>query len=1135
MPDIPLDEASDYLGHIVDGRQNIVATGFQVAPGLVITALHALSPIILQDQHNGVQVIPFGGDRACPAVIQAADGDLDVALLFCEEPFTRSVGGFVPSDTVEPGTRCQLMVAASAGQLARVDAQWGGTRISAGTWEGQLSTDDLVAVRAGMSGSPVMDRGGQLVVGMLLGVARGSATSSAGMLRAVRGEDLARFLDNLEGEAPLAQPDLPHLLYEMSVLAQRTGDRQATDVLERAADPNRSAGDPRSAVVALHSLGQIAVSEGNAETAERWYLQALTLAEEVGDFFGSGDTCYSLALLAYQRNDNGHAVRYLDQAVARFERVGRRDGQAASHTLLGQVAEEGERYYDARSHYEQALRLYESARHPTGLASSYLRLGSVTFRQGEYYHSDRYLQQALDLFERAGDQDAVAATLANLGIVAASTGQSDQAVLYLVRALAVTDPQRRQFDGVIRQLGNVRAQVGDEQFGGLMLSAVAASGHDEEWLLERLRSANPEPEAGDADAGAPEAPGDPPEIPPGPPPAGPGESGPDDDDPQIINIWIGERAGNPTVPLSARQRYTLVFRVGLPHPGNIAEGPREIPRSAIPSEGLPTKWVVSSTDVALSPDPAGASGIRVSMADSGGAAQWMAAFEITVPVRGDSAERRLAIVPLSEGQARIEVAVSIADDLYRWLKIDLVVSPPSTAPSPAPPAPAPGSEPGSWPQRTITTTVVHGPPLRQVAPEPAADWQVPATRLNITLQPPQAHLDCERLGFDAMVSWAPNCGLIEGQIQRVRAALDRLRLAQQGYFNGIDPDEFGARLAAFQPSPDWAAPTGPSHPWTQIAACLQLRELAQEGHVLYQAVFPAGSEMRTAVDALQPGDMLSLTWFPSVQHVAHVPWALMYREPPPPIGQPIDAENFLGIRLRLRYVSHQMPYLNRSLGDQDSFTRAHLMYWGSGTGDPVATERERHVQELQQWKPYTLPTGAPGKPQVVQFLDNPAPNPVRLVYIYCRSMAADQDGPGFRFGNGPRDEDTVALSEMGVATIPDRPLVFANACGTSAGSLFAPNELEERFFLRGCSAFIGTECKVPITFAARFATAFFHFLYANSEEPTPAGEALTQARRFFWSEYGILGGLFYSYVNDYHLYVATDAAVAALSKLRRVS
>ena len=897
----------------------------------------------------------------------------------------------------------------------------------------------------------------------------------------------------------------------MGVVAGRTGDRRAAGLLERAAELFQSAGDPSSAVVALRSLGEIALRDGNADTAERWYQQALALCrrlgsvsseaacyedlsevtllrgdfhatrrharralslfeqignthgiaeihallgsaseglgdfadaeeryraariiyDQIGDLGGSADTCYNLASLAYRHDDYDHTVRYLDKALSLFEQVGNLDRQARSHTLLGQLAEERERYPEARSHYVQALDLYELMDHTAGLADSYQRLASITYRQREYDHSVRYLQEALHLLQEVGDEESVAVTLGNLGVVVATTGQADQAILYLVRALAVADPQRQPFAGLLSQLGSVRDELGEEQFGELIRSAIATGEHPEEWFTQRLRGVLPGAEGRSEDIGATRGPGGPPETPPGPPPRGhTGESG-DDDEPQIINIWVGERKNNPTIPLSARQRYTLVFRVGLPHPGNIAQGPREIPRDAIPREGLATNWVVSSTHVAFSTDSEEDTGIRVDTADSGGTAQWMASFQLTVPPRGNSEERRLAIVPLIEGRARIEVAVSIADDLYRWLTIDLAVSPPATTPAVTPPAPTPAGASGSSPERALTTTVMHGPPLRHIAPEPSADWQTPTTRLNITLEPPQAHLGCEQLGVDTMVRWAPNCALIEGQIQRVRDALDRLRLAQQKYFNCIDPDEFCTRLATFQPSQDWSGQ--PSDRWTQIAACPQLRRLAQEAHVLYQSVFDAGSEMRKAVDALQPGDMLSITWFPIAQHVAHVPWALMYRQPPPPPGEPIDPENFLGIRLRLRYVSHQMPYLSRSLGSQDSFTRAHLMYWGRGSDDPVAAEGERHLGELKQWKPYVLPTCSPGKPEIVQFLDNPAPNPVGLVYIYCRSSAGDQDGPGFRFGNGPRDEDTVTLSEIGVAAIPDRPLIFANACGTSAG------------------------------------------------------------------------------------------------------
>ena len=322
----------------------------------------------------------------------------------------------------------------------------------------------------------------------------------------------------------------------------------------------------------------------------------------------------------------------------------------------------------------------------------------------------------------------------------------------------------------------------------------------------------------------------------------------------------------------------------------------------------------------------------------------------------------------------------------------------------------------------------------------------------------------------------------------------------------------------------------PNERWADLATCPLLRRLAMAGHELYQTVFANGTDLRTAVDSLEPGDMLSITWFPATEYIAHVPWALMYRRPPPAEGEPIDPEDFLGIRLRLRYMSHEMPLPSRSLGSRESLTRAHLLYWGRD--DAVAAEKERHLGELKQWDPYVLPTCAPGKPEVVTFLDSPKPNPVGLVYIYCRSMVGDQSEPGFRFGNGSTSDDTVGISEIGSSEFADHPLVFANACGTSAGPYFAPNELEELFFLRRCSAFIGTECKVPVGLAARFATVFFHFLYADGDGPTPAGEALVQTRRFFWNQYGNLGGLFYSYVNDYHLYVATDADVAALSSLR---
>ena len=88
------------------------------------------------------------------------------------------------------------------------------------------------------------------------------------------------------------------------------------------------------------------------------------------------------------------------------------------------------------------------------------------------------------------------------------------------------------------------------------------------------------------------------------------------------------------------------------------------------------------------------------------------------------------------------------------------------------------------------------------------------------------------------------------------------------------------------------------------------------------------------------------------------------------------------------------------------------------------------------------------------------------------------------------------------------------------------NELEIDFFNRGCRAFIGTETKVPVVLASRFATVFFRLLFSTSgTEAIVAGEALYLARMLLWRGFHNIGGLFYSYINDYDLRVANDDEV----------
>ena len=270
--------------------------------------------------------------------------------------------------------------------------------------------------------------------------------------------------------------------------------------------------------------------------------------------------------------------------------------------------------------------------------------------------------------------------------------------------------------------------------------------------------------------------------------------------------------------------------------------------------------------------------------------------------------------------------------------------------------------------------------------------------------------------------------------------------------------------------------------------------------MLYEQLFPEESSIRQAIEQLKPGDKLDITWQQEwgSDWIAHIPWTLVFTAEPPSKGRPVDAMGFLGLRLRIGYRAHKMALLSRALGPREAAVRAHLMYWGGAANDPVSAEADRHRQELADWHPLVLPQNSESrKEELRNFLSDPTPRPVGLMYFYCQCATGSGADPVLRFGSTNGSDDVLEMIDLGTRKLLDQPLIFANACGTAAGDPYTPNQLEQLFFRRKCRAFIGTECRVPTAFAARFATAFFSFLYSDQLGPIAAGEGMAQARRFF--------------------------------------
>jgi hypothetical protein len=259
----------------------------------------------------------------------------------------------------------------------------------------------------------------------------------------------------------------------------------------------------------------------------------------------------------------------------------------------------------------------------------------------------------------------------------------------------------------------------------------------------------------------------------------------------------------------------------------------------------------------------------------------------------------------------------------------------------------------------------------------------------------------------------------------------------------------------------------------------------------------------------------------------------MYAADPPPSGGPIDPMSFLGLRCRIAYMSHD-AHAPRSLGTLDDSHRSHLLYWGDAPNDITGKEAQWQRSRWSGWQNqvFVPQFGAQNaRAELLKALENPNPAPTSVLYFFCQCNVGAGNNPTLRFGSTNAPENLIGPTDFPMTALPDRPLVFANACTTAGADPYMANDLEEAFFARGCRAYIGTETKVPIVLGSRFAEIFFRFFYRLLDgAPMAAGEAVAQARLFLWTRYRNIGGLFYTCVNQYDLFLASDSEVSSLRR-----
>lgn len=299
-----------------------------------------------------------------------------------------------------------------------------------------------------------------------------------------------------------------------------------------------------------------------------------------------------------------------------------------------------------------------------------------------------------------------------------------------------------------------------------------------------------------------------------------------------------------------------------------------------------------------------------------------------------------------------------------------------------------------------------------------------------------------------------------------------------------------------------------------------LKRLAVAGYSLYRQIFYDGPQ--ASLDSKNLGDRLGKLARGkktlNIQIVSQeflLPWGLLYmaEELDP---ERFDADLFLGMRHIIEHIplQQEMPVLDpdipsrepdlavslnidASLDEQfdlppDQSLAGQVAYWQAlKEQGKVALEIRRLGKELQDALKKTET-----RDQILYFLGHAVWNEGKPALIFA-------------------GRDALALKDLqmfapGGKRLPGAPLVFLNACESAELSPRFYRGFMPYFVEKGARGVIGTECQVPVRFAAAWAQRFFvHFLAGE-----PLGEVMLNLRREFYQQENNLLGLMYALYCD---------------------
>jgi tetratricopeptide (TPR) repeat protein len=192
---------------------------------------------------------------------------------------------------------------------------------------------------------------------------------------------------------------------------------------------------------ALRQAAEIRLELGDANAALALLVQAREAYHASGDAEALLTTVCRMAFVHYEREQWAAAEKWYREALKLAERRGNIELQDTILLELGNAVAQQERMIEAQALFERGAKLARTTGDKNALSAALHGLAVTSVALGDASRAHTLFRETLRLKRELGDTLGVAHTLYELGVMQAMLGQCDQAMTFLGRSVAMYEQE----------------------------------------------------------------------------------------------------------------------------------------------------------------------------------------------------------------------------------------------------------------------------------------------------------------------------------------------------------------------------------------------------------------------------------------------------------------------------------------------------------------------------------------------------------------------------------------------------------------------------------------------------------------------------------------------------------------------